>query len=375
MLNNSIKKYVSNPVIGLLPFLLYVILHIANVEEGLALIISLFSAIVGELFVRLCYKTRGFSITFYISAIAIFITLFIWLLTHKYSWQLNTYLVICEIVIICLFMLLRVSKTYIATRFFRHRNHLQKALMSEFYGCATLVQYGLTLHIFAILLYRQFSFNYNFLRSSDIVIFVATPVFIISLIGIYQTVKVGNLVSKLKQEDWIPIVTEKGEVTGKIAKSVSLNMKNRFMHPVVRVALISGSKIYLQERPKNDLLNPSKLDYPFEKYMLFNHEINLSARNSIRRMLGEEANIPLKFVLKYVFENDDTKRLNFLFVANVDDEFSIKRTGKLNGKFWTIKQLEAGFADEIFSECFELEFEYLKNMVLLSPENQASQSV
>jgi hypothetical protein len=138
------------------------------------------------------------------------------------------------------------------------------------------------------------------------------------------------------------------------------------MHPVVRVALISGSKIYLQERPMNDILNPRKLDYPFEKYMLFNHEINQTARNSISRMIGNNVDFSLKFILKYVFEDDNTKRLNFLFAANVDDEDSIKRTGKMTGKFWTIKQIEEGFADEIFSECFELEFEYLKNMVLLS---------
>lgn len=75
--------------------------------------------------------------------------------------------------------------------------------------------------------------------------------------------------------------------------------------------------------------------------------------------------IEIQFLLKYVFENENTKRLIFLFVANVEDESMIKRRGKMTGKFWTVKQLEEGFADEIFSECFELEFEYLKNMVLI----------
>jgi hypothetical protein len=185
------------------------------------------------------------------------------------------------------------------------------------------------------------------------------------LIGAYQAFKVSALSSKLKHEEWLPIVTEKGEVTGKIAKSVSFNMKNKFLHPVVRVALISKSEVYLQERPANDILNPGKLDYPFEKYMLFNHEINLAARNSIRQMVGQDIDISISFLLKYVFENEDTKRLIFLFVANLDDESKIKRDGKMTGKFWTVKQLEEGFADEIFSECFELEFEYLKNMVLV----------
>jgi len=368
MLSKGIRKYVSNPVIGLLPFVLYIILHTANVEEEIALIIALVFAIVSEFPLKLFYKTRGFSMTFYISAIALVITLLAWLFTNKYVWKPNTYVVICEVTMVCLFMLLRASKTFIAAHFFRKKNQLQKALMSEYYNTAALIQYFLTLHIFGILLYRQFTFSDAFLYSFDTIIFTVVPILIILSIGLYQAIKVGSLVSKLRKEEWIPIVTEKGEVTGKIAKSVSLNMKNRFMHPVVRVALISGSKVYLQERPASDILNPGKLDYPFEKYMLFNHEINLAARNSIRRMIGDEADLSLKFVLKYVFENDETKRLNFLFAANVDDEDIIKRTGKMNGKFWTIKQIEEGFADEIFGECFELEFEYLKNMVLLPIE-------
>lgn len=263
-------------------------------------------------------------------------------------------------------MLLRASKTYVASTFFRQKNLFQKALMNEYFDSVTLIQYILTLHIFGILLYRQFTIDREYIHSLDVFIFAILPASFILLIGTYQFLKIGKLASKLKKEEWLPIVTEKGEVTGKIAKSISMNMKNKFLHPVVRVALISNSKVYLQKRPSNDILNPDKLDYPFEKYMLFNHEINLAARNSIKKMVGDDlSDVSVKFLLKYIFENDDTRRLIFLFVAKLDDEDKIKREGSMNGKFWTVKQLEDGFADEIFSECFELEFEYLKNMVLI----------
>ncbi|WP_419033432.1 hypothetical protein [Dysgonomonas gadei] len=336
-----------------------------NVKEQFALCAGFALAVFGELFFRMYYKSRAFSATFYISAISIMISLIVWLIIHPYVEKPNTYIVICEVIIICLFMLLRASKTYMAAHFFRQKNLIQKALLNEFYDSATFIQYGLTLHIFGIMLYRQFTVSSQNIHTSEIIIFSIVPILIILLIGVYQVLKISNLVAKLRKEEWIPIVTEKGEVTGKIAKNVSINMKNKFLHPVVRVALISNSKVYLQERPLNDILNPGKLDYPFEKYMLFNHEINLAARNSIRKMVGDEIDFSIKFLLKYVFENEDTRRLIFLFTANIDDEDLIKRNGKMNGKFWTIKQLEDGFADEIFSECFELEFEYLKNMVLV----------
>ncbi len=365
MLSKGLRKHASNPVIGLFPFILFIILHTMNVKEQFALCAGFALAVFGELFFRMYYKSRAFSATFYISAISIMISLIVWLIIHPYVEKPNTYIVICEVIIICLFMLLRASKTYMAAHFFRQKNLIQKALLNEFYDSATFIQYGLTLHIFGIMLYRQFTVSSQNIHTSEIIIFSIVPILIILLIGVYQVLKISNLVAKLRKEEWIPIVTEKGEVTGKIAKNVSINMKNKFLHPVVRVALISNSKVYLQERPLNDILNPGKLDYPFEKYMLFNHEINLAARNSIRKMVGDEIDFSIKFLLKYVFENEDTRRLIFLFTANIDDEDLIKRNGKMNGKFWTIKQLEDGFADEIFSECFELEFEYLKNMVLV----------
>lgn len=370
MNSKGIKKYISNPILGLLPFVLYVILHAIQIREEFAIVSGVFFAIIGEMIVRALYKNRGFSVSFYISGIALLGTFVAWILSHQYVERMHTYVVVCEVLIICLFMLLRSSKTYVAAVFFRKKNFFQKALLNEYYASVTLVQYLLTIHVFLIILYRQLLFKNDYISILDIIIFCVLPVVILLAIGVYQIINVKQLSTKLKQEEWLPIVTEKGEVTGKIAKNVSLNMKNRFLHPIVRVALVSNSKVYLQERSVNDILSPGKLDYPFEKYMLFNHEINLAARNSIKNMLGGELHSSLKFILKYVFENDDTKRLIFLFVVEVDDEDMIKRRGKMEGKFWTVKQMEEGFADEIFSECFELEFEYLKNMVLLQSEDK-----
>lgn len=363
MLSKGIRKHVSNPVLGLLPFIIFVVLCMVGIKEGYALIAGFSLAVFGEILIRRYYKSRGFSTAFYISAISLGFTFLIWLFTNRYVNMPYAYVIICEVLIVTLFMLLRLSRTYISSHFFRQKSPVQKVLMNEFYESAGLIQYGLTLHIFGILLYRQFITSSDTANILEILLPVV-PLLIILSVGFSQFYKISNLASKLRQEQWLPIVTEKGEVTGKIAKNVSFNMKNKFLHPVVRVALISNSKVYLQDRPLDDILSPGKLDYPFEKYMLFNHEINLAARNSIRQMIGTESEFSIKFLLKYVFENDDTKRLIFLFIANVDDENQIKREGKMKGKFWTIKQLEEGFADEIFGECFELEFEYLKNMVL-----------
>lgn len=365
MLSTGIRKYMTNPAIGLLPFVLFILLYTSGVETACSLSISILSAVAGEISIRSYYKSRSFSLTFYISGISLLATFIIWFFTYNHLDKGETYIVLCEMLIVIMFMLLRASKTYIAAVFFRQKNLRQKALMNEYYNSASIIRYSLTFHIFGIMLYRQFIGKESITAGCNVVLFSILPVLIILFAGIYQVYKISRLSSKLKKEEWIPIVTEKGEVTGKIAKSVLLNTKNRFLHPVVRVALTSKTKVYLQERTVGDVLSPGKLDYPFEKYMLFNHEINLAARSSIGEMVGDKLDISIKFVLKYVFENDNTKRLNFLFVADIDDEDKIKKSNLMTGKFWTVKQIEESFADEIFSECFELEFEYLKNMVLI----------
>lgn len=365
MLNVGIRKYISTPILGLLPFILYLVLHVFKIKDQYALIASLMFSLISEIGTRRFLKSRIFSLTFYVSTAALLMTLIFWFFVHDYLERITIYPIFCEITVVCLFIVIRVSRTYISTIYLRKKGALQKAFFNEFYHIAALLQYALTIHIFTILIYRQFRMSKEIYDIYDIVFIILVPVIIIVSVGIYQMFRTRSIALKLRMEEWLPIVTDTGAVTGKISKKVSFNMKNKFLHPVVRVALTCKGKVFLQERAADDILNPRKLDYPFEKYLLFNHEINLAARNSIRRMIGDAvADIPLKFVLKYVFDNEETKRLIFLFVIEVENEDLIRRTSKMTGKFWSIKQIEEGFQDEVFAENFELEFEYMKNMIL-----------
>ncbi len=374
MLSKGIRKYASNPVVGLLPFVVYIIGYWLFDSPILNISIALVFAVIGELLVRFFLKSRIFSTTFHISIIALLLTLALCFATSRLNLDATTYLLICEIIIVSLFMLLRVSKTYINLHFFRQKTLAEKALLNDFYQTATVIQYLFVAHLFILLIDRQLRLVCVEYNPSVNIFFVAIPLTIMVGVVVAQIFNIRRLSLKLRKEEWLPIVTEEGVVNGRIAKSISMTMKNRFLHPIVRVALTSNGKVFLQERKLDNILNPGKFDYPFEKYMLFSHEINLAARNSIRSMMGDTADVSLRFLLKYVFENDDTKRLIFLFVAEVKDENSITRSDKITGKFWSIKQIEEGFVDEVFSECFELEFEYLKNMVLLSPDASSGRS-
>ena len=365
MLSTGIRRYISNPAIGVLPFLLYAVLHGMQVTEWHAILISFVAAVAGEIFIRLYFKSRAYSLSLYVVSVSLLLT-FVFYLTDSPTptSRGNIYIIFCEIMIVCFYILLRLSKTFIAAKFLRSKNSIEKALLNEFYTTAAFFQYLFTIHLFLIIIYGYY-IQFTTSEFYDFTMFTVLPVTIIVAMLIYEVVKINGLATKLKMEEWLPIITERGEVTGKIAKSVSMKMKNKFMHPIVRIALISNGKVFLQERKADDMLCPGKLDYPFEKYILFKHDINIAARNIIYHLVGDDIDIPFKFLMKYTFDSENTKRLIFLFTAEIKDECAIKRTAKMPGKFWTMKQIEHSFVDEVFSENFELEYEYLKNMALM----------
>lgn len=368
MLTKGIRKYLANPAIGILASILYILLYIVTGKMGLTLLVSIVFTVVLDAFLRLYTRTRVCSLILMITLVSLFITCIFWGVFRFTYIPDVTYLIIFEILMVIFLNTTRLAKSYVNIYLQRKDSVIQKAFLGEFFEIARLIQYAFTIHLFSLLIYRLMRISYGFNEVANLIIYNLVPLFFLVLIFGYELFKTQAIVKHLRKEEWLPIVTESGEVTGKIAKSVSMKMKNKFMHPVVRVALIYNGQLYLQKRPNDDILNPSSYDYPFEKYMLFNSEINIAVRNSIARWLNSN-DLPFSFLLKYVFENEDTKRLIFLFVARVETEEQLQSVSLLNGKFWTEKQIDEGFEDDgLFSECFQMEYEYLKNTVLRSDE-------
>jgi hypothetical protein len=256
----------------------------------------------------------------------------------------------------------RLTRTKIVHKSARRANPTIKNNLSESFRVAFQTQYGLSIHLLFVLLLHIFGAT-----GSQLFIVVAellTCQIILATIILAESARLRILDKKLHNEEWLPIITEQGAVTGKVARSVTKDLKNKYMHPIVRIALSYDGKIYLCERKQSYLLSPGLLDYPFEKYVLFGQEIDATVRKCIREKCGD-IDIPLRFLLKYVFENDITKRLVFLYTSDIKNETLFNSLNLNGGKLWTISQIDDNMGTGTFSECFELEYEYLKNTVLL----------
>lgn len=356
MPSNFLKRIFSNPALGLLPYLVFSIL-IGQISTVIALAIGFGLSLLPLLFrisseIRMLYSISAWS--FLISALGIY------LFVPDFHPQLS--FIFAEIVLVFSLMIFRLSRKSMIRRIHRSHQPERKYYLYESFQVAFQTQYALTFHLIVILGFRVF-FVMRF-PMFDIVPVISFFQIIIAVIIVLEALRLRVLDKRLKKEEWLPVISESGDVQGRIAKSVSENMKNKFLHPMVRVALIYDGMLYLKNRDSTRMLDPGKLDYPFEKYMQYNHDINEAIKNMIKSEIKTDE-LPVRFLLKYVFENEDTKRLIYLYVSVITSEKAFDQLHLHGGKLWTTAQIEDNMASNIFSECFELEYEYLKNTVLM----------
>lgn len=362
MLNNDNRKYLTNPILGLLPFLVYLTVYYFTENTVSGLLACLGLSLVLDLIVRSYAKSSIYGLMFVVTFVVSALTLLTRFALNGLVYSEDVYPIFFEIYLIFILITIRLFKAYLLGSYFKKKNPIEKVFLNEFFNVAGIVQYYFTLHIFALLVVKYID---GVPGVAHPFLYTWIPIMVILFLMFFQGVKIKTVVKKLQNEKWLPIVNEKGEVSGRIAQSESRKLGNKFMHPVLRIALICNNKIYLQERDREvSQVDPLKLDHPFESFVLFKEDINLSARKNLASLLGDKANIRLSFSFKYVFENDISRRLVFLFIANAEKESDVEGASHLKGKFWSIKQIEDNLGqDNTFSECYLMEHEYLKNTI------------
>ncbi|NLC50666.1 MAG: hypothetical protein GX762_09895 [Bacteroidales bacterium] len=354
--NNIIKRIFTNPALGLIPYLIFSIL-IGQINTLVAFGIGFVLSIAPFLFgmrkeMRVLYDVSAWS--FLIATLALLLLVPDFYPQHSF--------ILAEITLVFSLMIFRLSRKSLIKRIGRKQKGEKKFYLYESFQVAFQAQYALSFHLLIILGFRVFyTANYPMV---DMVLILNLFQGILATIIILEALRLRLLTKRLEGEEWLPVINESGVVQGRIAKSVSINLKNQFLHPLVRVALIYDGKLYLKNRDESRLLDPEKLDYPFEKYMQYKHNIEQTIKSLLRKEIKTDK-LPVRFLLKYVFENENTKRLIFLYVSTITSEKAFNDLQLHGGKLWTTNQIEDNLGSSIFSECFELEFEYLKNTVLM----------
>ena len=175
---------------------------------------------------------------------------------------------------------------------------------------------------------------------------------------------ITKVIPKVYAEEWLPIVNEKGEVRGRVTLSQSNELGNKYLHPLIRVALVHNGMLFLVRKPSPFAGEPQSLDYPFESLLKYKESLDKGVERTLR--LCEESALSYSYLFRYLYKSDKRNSLVFLYVSNVFDEEQAKQLRLGEGKWWMSKQIEENLNTGLFSDCFEKEYEFLKETIIMA---------
>ena len=352
------------PILGILPIVSFLLLDFIYsyqfaVSAGLITYVLFFVVVVMILKYNIPYT---FHATTFIFPLVILFSLIkpFSILYYNYS------SIILEIFVVLVFQIFISVKGY-----FRRKILMQPGGDTEFkliefnsniYVFRTVL-FIMLLHLLMVLVYFLFPTQYHTVNLDHFIIYISLLIFI-GLHFVYEFLHLTSLKKKYKREEWFPVIDETGNVRGKVASSISVNSGNKYLHPVVRIALIHKGRLFLKE--KASLFDDAyKLDYPFERYVRFKESLDEAIKKTFIESKAPE-NLPYNYLFKYIHKNEQTNRLIYLYVSNVRDSDLLENVNLGNGKWWTSKQIEENLNTGVFSEYFEKEFDFINSTILMA---------
>ena len=187
---------------------------------------------------------------------------------------------------------------------------------------------------------------------------------VIVFLSLYELLRVQMIRSKLIKEEWWPIVSNQGKIIGSIQHMTSLNDEHKYTHPVIRVLLIDKGMVLLKKRPFDDSESPDMWDSSISSHVKMGETIEKCVERSAEEKY-ELNNFRFMYLSNYTVEGKNEYQYAFLFVSCLQAEYKMNTASNEQTKWWTQRQIEDNLKDGIFSDNFKQEFDLLQRSGLL----------
>ena len=218
---------------------------------------------------------------------------------------------------------------------------------------------------FIFCIHNLFAYIALLIFSETTASFITGPLLYMIIGVFFITIFIRNQIlrKKMQKEEWLPLVNEKGEITGQAPRSVC-HSGSKLLHPVVHLHIINEkNEFFLQKRSlKKDLL-PGFWDTAVGGHIGLNEKVE----DALKRESFEELGITdfeARFIGNYVWESPREKELVFSFLCTHYDHIRIDNDEVDEGKFWTAGEIEKGIIQNQLTPNFIHEYQTLLKKVI-----------
>jgi len=157
-------------------------------------------------------------------------------------------------------------------------------------------------------------------------------------------------------EELFPLVNDAGQVIGKATREACHN-GSKWLHPVVHLHVFNKEgKLFLQKRSEWKDIQPGKWDTSVGGHIDFGESVETALRREAREELGIKDFSPV-FIHQYQFESEVEKELVYSYFAVYDGTIQLNPQEISEGRFWSLKEIEARIGKGCFTPNFEHEFQ------------------